>query len=329
MVGVEHLKRLRLWWSHVNKGDFFAFVVILLLSAAFWLMLALNDEYEQEVAVNLRLKNVPKTTVITTDLPSTFSATLKDKGVTLFTYKQKVPTVVVNFEDYDQTSGHVVLKTSELSKLLKQKLEATTEIVQVGRGEQLEYFYTTSGRKVSYPVRLQSQVTADSIHVVAALAITPDSVDVYAPEEVYDTLEYVQTEVLQLQDLTDDYEGKLALATIRGAKCEPAEVKVSIDVDRVTEKTVSVPVEGVNFPADKQLKAFPSKVNVVFQVGTTMYKQITAQDFKIVVSYEDLLQQTDGTIRLHLKSVPDGVSHVRLSPSRIEFLLEDVSESEE
>ena len=313
----------------LNRRDCLAFAFLCVLSGAFWLMLALNDEYERDVTINLRLKNVPKGVMITQDLPQTLTVVLRDKGTTLLGYTRQVPTVTLNFEDYDQTSGHVQIKATDISKRLKQKLEATTEIIQIKPEGRLEYFYNLGGVKIKLPVKLQAKVATDSIHVVSAISCVPDSVDVYAASGVYDTLSFIPTRCLSLSELGADYTGRLELEGVRGAKCDPEEVTVSVEVDRMTEKTVSVPVEGVNFPADKRLKAFPAKVSVIFQVGTTRYKEVTASDFKLIVNYEELLQHTDGTIPLALRSVPDGVSHVRLSPSRIEFLLEDVSESEE
>ena len=59
-------------------------------------------------------------------------------------------------------------------------------------------------------------------------------------------------------------------------------------VDIYTEKTVEVPLHGINFPADKALRAFPSKVQITFQVGLKRFRSIKADDFVINVSYEEL-----------------------------------------
>ena len=320
-----------LWRAAIklNKKDCATFILILILSAVFLLMLTLNDSYEQDVSINLRLRNVPPGVVITTDPAPTFTAVLKDRGVTLLKYRQQIPTVNIDFENRGQTSGHVVIKTPDLLKLLKPRLEATTEIVQIKPDRQLEYFYAGKDDSKKLPVRLESTLSTDSFHIITDVSVEPDSVEVYATPEVYDTLRQVVTTPLTLSGINAHYTGEVPLAAIRGAKTSPANVNVTVQVDRITEKTVEVPVEGVNFPAGKHLKAFPAKVKVIFQVGIGQYRKVTADDFKLVVNYEELLQQTDGTIRLSLKYVPQGVSHVRLSPSRIEFLLEDVPLSEE
>ena len=43
-----------------------------------------------------------------------------------------------------------------------------------------------------------------------------------------------------------------------------------------------------------------------------------------MVNYEDLLKETDGNVHLYLKSIPVGVSHVRIVPNQVDFLIEDI-----
>ena len=52
---------------------------------------------------------------------------------------------------------------------------------------------------------------------------------------------------------------------------------------------------------------------------------MTAEDFVLVVSYEELLQNTSSKIPLHLKSIPEGVSAVRIHPAEVDYLLEQSS----
>ena len=53
---------------------------------------------------------------------------------------------------------------------------------------------------------------------------------------------------------------------------------MTFPVDIYTEKTVEVPLHGVNFPADKALRTFPSKVQITFQVGLKRFRSIKAED---------------------------------------------------
>ena len=111
----------------------------------------------------------------------------------------------------------------------------------------------------------------------------------------------------------------------KGVKFVPSSIEMMLPVDIYTEKTVEVPLRGVNFPADKVLRAFPSKVQVTFQVGLSHFRQINADDFHIYVSYEELLRLGSDKYTVKIKNLPKGVSQVRFNPAQVDFLIEQVS----
>ena len=90
-----------------------------------------------------------------------------------------------------------------------------------------------------------------------------------------------------------------------------------------------MPVRPVNFPASKQLRTFPATVKVTFQVGMGLYRKITSENFVLVVNYEDLLKNKSTYCHLSLKTIPEGVSHVRISPQDVEYVIEEIPDYEQ
>lgn len=112
-------------------------------------------------------------------------------------------------------------------------------------------------------------------------------------------------------------------------KYEPEQVGIKVGVGYYTEKTVRVPVMGLNFPADKKLRAFPAQVSITFRVESGRYHQVTPEDFVLATTYEELLMNTENSkLWLHLKTVPEGVSNVRISPQEVDYLIEQVVQEE-
>ena len=102
-------------------------------------------------------------------------------------------------------------------------------------------------------------------------------------------------------------------------------------VDVYMENTVDVPVVSLNFPGDRQLRTFPSAVQVTYTVGYTRNREVTRDKFVSVVTYEEILdlqKQGKTKIPIRLKSIPDGVSNVRIQPQEVDYLVETVSEEE-
>ena len=132
---------------------------------------------------------------------------------------------------------------------------------------------------------------------------------------------------IKLENISDTLRRQVALVTQKGVKFVPASIEMMLPVDIYTEKTVEVPLHGVNFPANKVLRAFPSKVQVTFQVGLSRFRQITADDFHINVSYEELLRLGSDKYTVKLRNIPEGVTQVRFNPEQVDFLIEQIPSS--
>lgn len=318
--------RLKKFFSFLTGKNFFTFLVCSCLSALFWSIVSLGEEREMEFDISLALKNVPADVVVTTDLPSKVKFTLKDKGSQLlsYAYSGTLPALNIDFRNYDQHSGHVILKNTDITKALYARLQPSTKIVGM-KPDVVEYYYNY-GLHAVFPVVLRSDVRTQRYYSVSSVRLYPDSVTVYAPKEVLDTMTAVYTDLLQLENVGARMVRRVPLQSVKGTKLDPKTVVARIDVDQITEKSVMVPVRWVNFPATKVLRTFPASVKVTFQVGMSMYKQISNSDFAIVVNYDDVLNSTGEKIHLSLKSVPAGVSHVRISPEYVDYLVEDVAE---
>ena len=86
-----------------NK-EFLIFLFFFFVSAAFWLLQSLNETFDVELKVPLKLENVPSDVVITSDLPSDLNVMVRDKGTVLVRYiygTEQVP-VRVDYKDYDK-----------------------------------------------------------------------------------------------------------------------------------------------------------------------------------------------------------------------------------
>lgn len=93
----------------------------------------MNETYEEDFSLPVELRNVPRNVVITTGLPETVQVVLRDKGTTLLNYKfgDKLPAIVLDYNVYANSSGHVRILSSEIQRQLRQKLASATVIVSV------------------------------------------------------------------------------------------------------------------------------------------------------------------------------------------------------
>lgn len=307
-----------------KSREFFVFLCFFFIAAGFWLLQTLNNDYETEFSIPVRLRNVPENVVITSEPVSEVRVRVRDKGTVLLNYmlgKNFYP-VILDFKNYINMGNHVQVQTSQVQKWITGQLNASTALLSM-KPDTLEYYYSTGVSKM-IPVKLCGNVSAGEQYYLPDTLFTPDSVRVYAPSDALDTMKVAYTLPLNLDNITDTLEREVILSAPKGAKYIPASVKLTLPVDMYTEKTVEVPLRGVNFPADKVLRAFPSKIKISFQVGMGRFRQITADDFHLVVSYEELVRLGSEKYTVKLRTLPEGVSHVRFNPEQVDFLIEQI-----
>lgn len=333
MLDVENIKQFNLRISKQMKDfllseksrEFFIFLFFFLVAGGFWLLQTLNNDYEAEFAIPVRLRKVPDNIILTSEPASKLHISVKDKGTVLLNYmlgKSFYP-VTIDFTEYLNEDSHVKIPASRFVNEVMGQMKASTQLLSIDP-DTLEYIYSTGASK-RVPVRLNGSLKADRQYFFSDTLFQPDSVTAYAPEFMLDTIHAAYTQYVALENISDTIYQQLLLQAQRGVKLVPSSIQMILPVDIYTEKTVEVSLQGVDFPIDKTLRAFPSKVQITFQVGVSRFRDITADDFHINVSYEELQSLGTNKYTVKLQNIPQGVSHVRINPEQVDFLIEQLS----
>jgi len=311
-----------------NSKEVFTFLFFLVIAALFWLEQTLDSEYEVDVKVPLKLKNVPESIVITSDFPEELTVTLRDKGNTLLNYQltKRFYPINIDFAEHQNRRHHVSLLSNVYNKSITAQLANSTTVTAI-EPDTIDYYYS-EGKSKKVPVRLQGRVTPGQQYYISDTIFSPAQVTVYAPQGALDTVKVAYTKFFEDTQIEDTLRRQVELVSGKGVKFVPDVVEVTLPVDIYTEKSVEVPIEGVNFPAGKTLRAFPSKVKVTFHVGLTKYLDIKPEDFRVMVTYEELRKLEGEKYQVKLKKQPKGVSQVRFYPAQIDFLIENVTKDD-
>lgn len=319
---VRVLEKIRNFLLSSKSREFLIFLFFVFVSFCFWLLQVLNDDYETELSIPLRVKNVPENVVLTSDIPKDLRVGVKDRGTVLINYLlgQTLYPVTIDFNDYIEKGNQIKIPSSTLNKRISGQMSQSTSLLTI-KPDTLELFYMRGeGKRV--PVRLKGQVKAERQYYISDTVYSPDSVMVYAPNEIIDTITAAYTESVFMEQLSDTTRCRLKLLPVKGAKFTPSYCDVTFLVDMYSEKTVEVSVQGINFPEDKVLRTFPSKVQVSFQVGLSQFKNVTGDDFVIVVDYQTLKGVKDEKCSLLLMKAPSFVNHIRINPKEIDYIIE-------
>ena len=309
-------------FSSVNK-EFLIFLFFLVLSSIFWLMMTLNETYEQEVCVPVRLTNVPKNVVLTTDIEDTVRVTVRDKGYALaaYIYGDRIAPVNVNFATYaNRQGGSGLVPAADLLKMVSQRFMGASKVMQV-KPDRLD-FYFNYGLSRQLPVRMSGYVVPGRSYYLARTQFWPDVVTVYASKRTLDSLQFVKTVPINIVNFGDTVIQTVALEKIKGVKVVPSVVRIGLYPDILTEESIDVPVKAVNMPDGKVLRTFPSRVKVNFIVGASMFRNVKADQFSVVVDYNELVEHPSDKCNVYLKGSPHGVKNARLQINQVDYLIE-------
>ena len=87
-----------------KSREFFVFLFFFFVAGGFWLLQTLNNDYEAEFSIPVRLRGVPNNTMITSEPASELRIKVKDKGTVLLNYmlgKSFYP-ISLDFSDYNE-----------------------------------------------------------------------------------------------------------------------------------------------------------------------------------------------------------------------------------
>ena len=309
-------------FSSLNR-EFLIFLFFLLLSGAFWLMMALNESYEEELKVPVRLVGMPRNAVMTDEPADTVKVTVRDKGFTLVTYKYGhwFRPLTFKFATYaNEDQGHGAIPAADIIKQVQSQLYGSSKLLSV-KPEKLD-FYFTYGASKKVPIRFRGKISTSKSYYLAHTEFSPMMVTAYANKKVLDELKYVEIEPFNYRNLQDTIHQNVRLQKIRGVKLVPSTVRLSVYPDVLTEESIEVPVSAVNMPAGMVLRTFPSRVTVRFTIGASQFRMIRPEQFNVVVDYQALAENPSDKCTLQLRSVPSSVSKAKLELDKVDYLLE-------
>ena len=303
--------------------EFLIFLFFLGLSGTFWLLMALNETYDKDIPVPIKLVNVPRNVVITQNINDTIDVTMRDKGFTLLTYSYagKIQPVTIDFERYaNKERGFGRVPLSDLQRMIYSRLYSSSKISAI-KSDSVT-FYFNYGQSKRIPIRALGQLQTGRSYYISRIAFQPNYATIYAGRQILDSIRWVTTEKLNLRHIEDTVSLLVSLRSIPGAKITPKTVRMTIYPDILTEESVEVPIEAVNMPEGKILRTFPSKVKVTFTVGGSRFRNIRPEQFVVVADYDDITNHPSDRCPIKLSQFPNEIRRPKLEMTQVDYLIE-------
>lgn len=311
-------RRLRL--VHINR-NLIVFLIFLLVAIVFWFMQALKETATTQFTYSVKFVNVPKEVIFTSSVPKNISISVTGRGWNIIQYlaQHESRELQIDFGEVEKSRSKITLDNNLWRRLLTPELKGTLKYVG-STPTSLDIYYSNGASK-RVPAVFNGKISTELQHLLCGVHVAPDSVEVVAPPYMLDSIKEVQTQYGTFDNLDDTLITMMPLHAATGIKVIPDSVRVEICVDLFTEKSLELPIYSENIPTNKVLRTFPSKAKATFHVSASLFNKISAEDFILVVNYEDTREGGD-RLKIHLHSKPEGISHVRINPEYVEYVIE-------
>ena len=129
---------------------------------------------------------------------------------------------------------------------------------------------------------------------------------------------------MNIVNFSDTVIRSVPLERIKGVKIVPSTVRIGLYPDILTEESIEVPIKAINMPSGKVLRTFPSKIKVSFTIGASMFRRVSAQQFSLVVDYNEIITHPSNKCNVYLHTSPHGVRNAKLEISQVDYLIEQM-----
>lgn len=312
----------------IRNGKAFVFLVCLALASFLWFLNALEKKYTDHISVPIKYINLPKDKELVGKLPMKFDLTVDAFGYTLLRHKLRLAYLPVLIDVNELTNNYLenkhlskyTISTSGHKDEIAKQISSEIDIISI-RPDSISFFVSNVIEKLVKVHPVVKVHLAKEFILQKLPIVNPRTILVRGPQEILDTLQFINTKLIELKNLSQSVEKKIGLALLTSLKSDVAEVKVQIAVEQFTEVKFDIPVIILNQPDSLIIKTFPAKVRVTGRVGLSQYNKLTNSNFRAVVDYSHR-SGLQSKLPVILDRVPETVLSVDYFPKEVEYIIE-------
>jgi hypothetical protein len=287
------------------------------------LLNALSKNYTTDIEYPLVYTDFPEDRVFVGELPEHLDLQINSHGYALLRYKMFRKPVPISFHvsafnlrGLDSSSTFIL--TRYLKDEISRQIPSELQLLEI----KPDTLYFRFADKVTQKLPIKpdfSYTVTNQFTIKDKIMLTPDSVEVTGPDLNVDTLSYVLTERMELGELTRKYNDKVRIKQQADLSYSLSSVDCVIELERITEMQVAVPIEVINLPDSLLLQTFPSSVTLNCRVGLSNYERIESYPFRAVVDFLKIEERVP-SLNVNILNLPEYLLGYEYYPKTVEYL---------
>lgn len=305
------------------------FSFFLLLSFIFWYINALGKNITGSVNFPVRYINFPENLALVNELPDRLSLELEGTGYSILRARisgNKTPLII----DVDNAGLSVKNNENELEFFIYsynlresflRQLRSNFQINSISPDTINFVFDKVISRIV--PIEPDIKLNLQKQYMVNGnIAAEPDSVEVTGPRSIVDTIQSVQTEYHEFNQLNQPVIRNLEIVPIKKVSLSYRKTEVTIPVEQYTEEIIDLRIKVLNRPDTADVRLFPDMISLQFNIALSDYNRMQDIPVEAVVDMKDLDVMKVDRLKIELRNLPPFISGVRYNPKQVEYIIE-------
>ncbi|MBN2778895.1 MAG: hypothetical protein JXR36_14755 [Bacteroidales bacterium] len=317
-----------------RNRNILVFLVFFVISAFLWFLNAINKEYTTDLSLPYIIKNLPKNMSIPEDYKEELTISVSGHGYNLLREeieKIKLPLIIDFSKDKNPIKIHSnpnnctqsFIITEDLKILVNKRFGDNIKLVKIS--PDTIYFNTTQTYSKQIAVKPLITFEPDVNYVKnGEITIRPDTVTVYGPQDIVDTMKAIYTKPTDLGIINDNHVHSLEINTFKNLRYSKTSVLIDIPMEKYTETSLKIPVNIMNAPEKLKIRVIPSEVSVSFKVPLSIFSEIDITDFVATANFKDIQDQE---AEVSVTSSRPELQITNISPISVKLLPEQINDS--
>lgn len=289
------------------------------LASFLWLLVQLNDPYETQVPVAVKIEEIPPEIQLSPNVFPQVMVTVEGLGGDLLSYLIKLQRDTVRIPYNKEVEAGYLITRNHLSAF--RQPFSTVRMTGMVTPDSLRI---SSDRKVRKKVPLRSQVEiqmAPHYLLERNPELSPDSVTLIGPQPMLDTIQEWYTKALRSDRISTPETMQVGLVdTLEGLVLQPQTARLTVYPRRYTQAELTFPLSVVDVPEGKTVRLLHKTLEVTCLVPLDEYESLIERPHQMELSYL-LLNPDVPFIIPDLSFLPSHVKVLTQTPSRIPYVI--------
>lgn len=323
---IKKIKLLRDVRSPIHQ-KLVIFLFFVVVSSAFWFIRSLSEEYETVVDYPVRYINYPEGKVLIGEVPDKLTLRINASGFSVLKSRLNLNIIPLKFDVNSFSLNSIgadtfYILTETVKDILSEELNQV-QILGISPDTLFFRFNTLEVKKIPVKPIMNMHDKFFQVQYMqnGEIDIIPDSIIISGPSTILNTMTFVYTKPIKLNNLSDTAELTAGLQMVDKINYSQERVKVIVPVDKFTEVEQNLPVISIHVPDSLEIIAIPGQVRIAYQVCLSNYNKTVSKPLLLYIDYMKMEESRPQRLSVFLSDTPQFISNIRINPKDVEFLI--------